>query len=184
MTDLSNIHIRPCQISDLETVRTIGYETYDETFREMNTQETMDKYLEEAFNREKILAELSNPDSHFYFLYVGDVLAGYLKVNAAPAQSDVNDPESLEIERIYVKKAYKGKGLGSYLMNYALNLATEMGKQYAWLGVWEKNSAAIAFYKKMGFEEAGRHYFRMGDELQSDWVMKKTLVIRHQDMVG
>jgi ribosomal protein S18 acetylase RimI-like enzyme len=168
-----NITIRPCLRSELETLCAIGRETYDDTFREMNTAETMERYLEEAFNAEKMLSEWSNPDSRFYFLYVDADLAGYLKVNDAPAQSDVHDPQSLEIERIYIRKAYKGKGLGTYLMNYALQLALDMGKRYAWLGVWEKNTAAIAFYQKMGFEEMGRHTFKMGDELQSDWIMKK-----------
>jgi len=171
-----NIHLRPCLLSDLEALQAIGRETYDETFRAMNTPETMDQYLAKAFNREKLLAELSTPSSHFFFLYIDEKLAGYLKLNEAPAQSDLNDPLSLEIERIYVRKVYKGQGLGSYLMNYALQLATQQGKTYAWLGVWEKNSAAIAFYQKMGFEEAGRHFFKMGEEMQSDFVMKKMFV--------
>jgi len=98
-----------------------------------------------------------------------------MKVNTALAQSDINDPASLELERIYVKKAYKGKSLGRYLINYALQLAITSKKHYVWLGAWEKNEAAIAFYKKMGFEEAGRHSFRMGDELQTDLVMKKVI---------
>ncbi len=169
------IAIRPCQVSDLETLCAVGRETYDETFRSMNTPETMERYLDEAFNPQKILAELENENSRFYFLFAGGDLAGYLKVNFAPAQSDLNDPDSMEIERIYVKRAYKGKGLGKSLMDFALRLAEEADKAYAWLGVWEKNEAAIAFYKKMGFEEAGRHSFRMGDELQSDWILKKSL---------
>jgi diamine N-acetyltransferase len=170
-----NITIRPCQLSELETLRAIGYETYDETFRSMNTQETMDRYLEEAFNRERLSSELANEDSRFFFLYANDALAGYLKINDAPSQSDINDPESLEIERIYIRKACKGKGLGSHLMRFAIKLAAEKGKRFVWLGVWEKNGAAISFYQKMGFEEAGRHSFRMGDELQSDLIMKKML---------
>jgi ribosomal protein S18 acetylase RimI-like enzyme len=168
--------IRPCQMSDLETLRTIGYETYDDTFRAMNTAETMDRYLAEAFDRQRLAAELANPHSRFFFLYAEDELAGYLKVNDTPAQSDLHDPESLEIERIYVRKAYKGQGLGRQMMAYALGLAVEMGKRYAWLGVWERNTAAFAFYGKMGFVKAGQHSFRMGDELQTDWIMKKTLV--------
>ena len=169
------ITIRPCRMSDLETLCAIGRETYDETFRSMNTQETMDRYLAEAFDVKKIRSELENENSRFYFLYADGDLAGYLKVNFAPAQSDLNDPDSLEIERVYVKRAYKGKGLGKTLIDFAIRLAQEANKRYAWLGVWEKNEAAIAFYMKMGFEEAGRHSFRMGDELQSDWILKKSL---------
>lgn len=102
---------------------------------------------------------------------MGSELVGYLKINDAPAQTDINDPESMEIERIYIRKEHKAKGLGKVLVDYTLQQARK--KNYVWLGVWEKNVDAIAFYKKVGFIETGRHSFRMGDELQSDLVMKK-----------
>jgi diamine N-acetyltransferase len=170
-----NISIRPCLASELETLQKIGYETFDDTFRAWNKPENIDHYLAEAFHPERLFTELSNPDSHFFFLFVEDDLAGYIKVNVAPAQSDLNDPQSLEIERIYVRKSYKGKGLGTRLMDYALQLAVKMGKRYAWLGVWDRNSDAIAFYQKMGFTEVGRHPFMLGDDLQTDLIMRKEL---------
>jgi len=170
-----NINIRPCSLKELDTLQEIGYETYDETFRSMNTRETIDRYLQETFNKERLSSELNNMSSQFYFLYADNDLAGYLKINDAPAQSDINDPQSLEVERIYIRKAYKGKGLGKQLMHYAIQLAIEMKKNYVWLGVWEKNTDAISFYIKMGFREAGGHSFRMGNELQSDLIMKKVL---------
>ena len=170
-----NLKIRLCSIDDLEKLQNIGYETYNETFSTMNSQETMDKYLQESFKKKKLLAELNNKNCKFYFLYAENELAGYLKVNDAPAQSDINDPESIEMERIYIKRPYKGKGLGKKLVNFAFQLAIEMKKNYVWLGVWEKNLNAISFYKKMGFYEAGHHSFRMGDELQNDLIMKKII---------
>ena len=170
-----NISIRQCLINELDTLQRIGYETFDETFRPINSPETMDKYLQEAFSMKKLSEELSSTYCKFYFIYLDNVLVGYLKINDAPAQSDINDPESMEVERIYVRKEHKGKGLGKVLIDYALQQAKEKKKNYVWLGVWEKNVDAIAFYKKMGFREAGRHSFRMGDELQSDLIMKKII---------
>lgn len=169
------INIRPCSITELDNLQAIGYETYDETFRTMNSQETIDSYLQEAFNKKKLLAELNNKNSLFYFLYAENELAGYLKINDAPAQSDINDTDSIEIERIYIKKTFQGKGLGKKLVHFTLQLAKEMKKNYVWLGVWEKNIDAISFYKKMGFKKAGRHSFRMGNELQNDLIMKKMI---------
>ena len=159
----------------MERLQNIGYETYDETFRKLNSPETIDKYLQEAFNTEKLSTELNNKDCWFYFLLVDNELSGYLKINDKAAQSDINDAESIEIERIYVRRKSIGKGLGKYLMNFALQLAAEMHKQYVWLGVWENNVDAILFYIKMGFYEAGRHTFKMGDEFQNDLIMKKEL---------
>ena len=167
--------IRKCTVDDLKTLLEISYETFVDAFQSMNVKETMDKYVEEAFNMEKLEEELGNKDSRFFFLYADDELAGYLKINEAPAQTDVNDSHSIEVERIYVKKEFKGKGLGRQLMNYAIQLAKEMKKNYVWLGVWEKNIDAITFYKKLGFYEVGRHPFKMGDELQTDIIMKKVI---------
>ncbi len=168
-----NINIRSCAITELDAVQAIGYETFDDTFRMMNRQETIDTYLQEAFNKKKLLAELTDKNCLFYFLYAENELAGYLKVNDAPAQSDINDTESIEMERIYIKKTFKRKGLGKKLIDFTLQLAKEMKKRYVWLSVWEKNTGAILFYEKMGFKKAGRHSFRMGDELQNDFIMKK-----------
>lgn len=172
----ARIQVRPCLKEDLDLLREISRETYDETFREMNDPAVMDAYLREAFNPKKLLSELSNSSSRFYFLFVDGELAGYLKTNDASSQTDINDPDSLEIERLYVRKAFKGRGYGSLLMEFALRKALEMKKRFVWLGVWEKNDAAISFYRRMGFEEAGKHAFRMGDEVQSDLVMKKILM--------
>lgn len=169
------VSIRACAIEDLDDLQRIGYETYDETFRPVNADETMDAYLQEAFNRERMLSELNNENSWFYFLYLDDELAGYLKINDAPAQTDLNDPESMEIERVYVKKAFKGRGLGKQLLDFGIQIAKEKKKKYVWLGVWEKNTNAIAFYTKIGFFKAGQHKYRMGEELQNDFIMKKML---------
>ena len=171
------IRIRSCTLNDLSSLVKIAYETYDDTFRSLNTKETIDKYLQEAFNKEKLSDELVNKNSKFFFIYVDNVLAGYLKINDVPAQSDINDPQSIEIERIYIKKAFKGKGLGKLLMNHAIQSAVKMKKKYVWLGVWEKNLDAISFYSQMGFRETGRHSFKMGNELQSDIIMKKVIII-------
>lgn len=173
------ITIRPCRLTDLEALRSIGIETYDESFRAMNSAETMAQYLEESFHVKKVEAELNNPACHFYFLEGGQSLAGYLKLNEAPAQSDVNDAESLEIERIYIRQAFKGQGLGRRLMSFALEQAEALSKKYVWLGVWDQNVDALAFYGKMGFEEAGRHSFRMGEELQNDLILKKQVPSAH-----
>jgi diamine N-acetyltransferase len=167
--------IRACLEGDLEALVAIGRDTFDETFRSMNAPETIEAYLAEAFTPERVRAELQREGSEFYLLLLEGLPAGYLKLNEAAGQSDLNDPESLEIERIYVRKGQKGKGLGKLLMTFALERAAGLGKRYAWLGVWERNEDAIAFYRKAGFEVIGEHSFRMGEELQTDYIMRKEL---------
>jgi diamine N-acetyltransferase len=170
-----DISFKICSLEDLPLLQVIGYETFNETFKHMNTPSNMDAYLEKAFTIEKLKQELSNPNSTFYFMFAEGNLAGYLKVNIENAQSEWAASNSLEIERIYLKKEYQGKGLGRMLLNKGLELAETVGKDFVWLGVWEKNTGAIAFYKKMGFTESGTHEFTMGDEQQTDFLMRKIL---------
>ncbi|WP_286174338.1 GNAT family N-acetyltransferase [Pseudomonas sp. ISL-88] len=132
--------------------------------------------MEKAFDLKQLEKELSNISSQFFFVYFHNEIAGYLKVNTNHAQSEEMGDESLEIERIYIRNKFQKHGLGKYLLNKALEIALERNKKKIWLGVWEKNENAIAFYKKMGFVQTGTHSFYMGDEEQIDFIMTKTLI--------
>ncbi|MED3728789.1 GNAT family N-acetyltransferase [Priestia filamentosa] len=170
------INIKKCTLEDLRKLQEISYETFNETFKHQNSPENMEAYLEKAFNLEQVEKELSNTSSHFFFVYVDNEIAGYLKVNTDDAQSEEMGDESLEIERIYIKNNFQKHGLGKYLFNKAIDMAMEHNKKKIWLGVWEKNENALIFYKKMGFIQTGAHSFYMGDEEQVDFIMVKTLV--------
>ena len=170
-----NVVLRKCSSNNFETLRELSIRTYYETFAHLNTAEDMAAYLEDAFNVERLTQEFNDPNSAFYFLYTDGNLAGYLKLNEVPSQTDINDAESLEIERIYVSSEFQGAGLGRYLMEQAIAIAKERKKKYAWLGVWEKNEKAIRFYKKNGFYEIGTHKFVMGEDAQTDYIMRKDL---------
>jgi len=171
-----NLVFRQCTPLDVDELREIAYKTYDDTFRHLNTPENMQAYLDMAFERGKLKAELENSNSSFYFLYLNGVLVGYLKLNEGPSQTDLKDPDSLEIERIYVVRSCQGQGLGKYLIREALEIGRRKGKHNAWLGVWEKNEKAIAFYKRMGFRVIGTHEFVMGDDHQTDLLMQLTIL--------
>ena len=172
---MTDFWIRPCTGEDLAVLRDFSRRTYFETFSKQNTPENMAAYLDDAFETEKLRRELEDANSAFYFLYRGETLAGYLKLNEAPAQTDLHDPDSLEIERIYVGKEFQGMGLGRRLMEHAISTAVQRGKAFAWLGVWEKNTKALAFYRKNGFYPIGTQTFVMGDDPQTDYLMRKDL---------
>ena len=170
------INIKKCTFEDLRILQEISYETFNETFKDQNSPENMKAYLERAFNLKQLEKELSNISSEFFFIYFNNEVAGYLKVNTNDAQSEEMGDESLEIERIYIKSQFQKHGLGKYLINKAIEIAMEQNKKKIWLGVWEKNENAIAFYKKMGFVQTGAHSFYMGDEEQIDFIMTKSLM--------
>jgi len=172
---MASIIINKALPEDLETIRDLGIQTFSETFAEDNSEESMKKYLEESFNIEKVTSELTNPDSQFYIAWEEDNPVGYLKVNSGKAQTELQDETSLEIERIYVKKSHHGRKVGQLLYDQALETAHQLNKSYLWLGVWEENLRALNFYRKNGFVEFDKHIFRLGEEEQTDLMMKKIL---------
>jgi ribosomal protein S18 acetylase RimI-like enzyme len=169
------ISIRACQNEDLDELIRLGRQTFYETFHAVNTPENMQAYLDSAFDPERIAAELNDPGIRYDFLFKGAELAGYVKLNLPGSQTDHNDPESLEIERIYVRREFQGQGLGRALIEHALRFARQAGMKTAWLGVWQENTAAIGFYQRMGFQTFATHDFWLGDERQTDDLMQLEL---------
>lgn len=124
--------------NDLKELQELSIETFNDTFKQQNSPENMEVYLNKAFTIEKLNEEMSNQFSNFYFIFYEYNLAGYLKINTGEAQSETMDNDSLEIERIYIKKNYQKHGLGKHLYNFAINSAIDKNKNNVWLGVWEK----------------------------------------------
>lgn len=170
------LNLKRCTIEDLRTLQEISYDTFNETFKHQNSPQNMSSYLEKAFNLKQLKKELSNTSSQFFFVFFNNEVAGYLKINTNDAQSEDMGNDSLEIERIYIKNQFHKLGLGKYMLNKAIEIAMERNKKKIWLGVWEKNINAIAFYNKMGFVQSGAHSFYMGDEKQMDLIMTKRLI--------
>ena len=169
------VEVKKCTVEEVQKLRSISIETFRDTFEEQNTEEDLCNYLEKAYTIEQLKTELLNQDSEFYFIYDEYDLAGYLKININEAQSETNGEEALEIERIYVLPEFKGKGLGKILIQQAVERAQFHQKTNIWLGVWEHNQAALAFYKKLGFVQTGAHSFFMGEDEQTDLILTKNL---------
>lgn len=169
------IEIKQVSTQEIKQLQQIGRQTFSETFSEGNTEANMASYLREAFSVEKLSAELKNSNSEFYFALRGEGIIGYLKLNFGQAQTELHTEKSLEIERIYVLKKFHGQQVGQLLYEKAVEIAKQKQAEYLWLGVWEKNARAIRFYEKNGFVPFDTHIFRMGDEEQTDILMKLRL---------
>jgi diamine N-acetyltransferase len=173
--DIEKIEICRIGFADIEQLQLIGKQTFTETFAEGNSEENLQKYLKEGFTIKKLSSELSNQNSEFYFAKLDNKIIGYLKVNFGQAQTELSDRNTLEIERIYVLKQYHGKKAGQILYEKALDIAINSNAEYLWLGVWEENPRAISFYKKNGFVEFDKHIFKLGEDEQTDLMMKLEL---------
>ena len=163
-----HVSIRPLVAADLRALQKLSVETFVDTFIDSNTADDLASCIDSLYNTEKLARELAVKHSYFYFVEVEDQIAGYLKLNTRYEQTEGQRDDSLEIERLYILPRYKGLHLGSKLMKFALDLAKEKGKKRVWLGVWEHNEPAKAFYSRWGFKRFSQHTFQVGSDPQTD----------------
>ena len=172
---MQQITVRKITPSDIIELQNIGKLTFAETFSSENSETNMKEYLENGFSTEKLTAELTDQNAEFYFAELDGKTIGYLKVNVGESQTEIKDKNALEIERIYVLKEFHGKKVGQILYDKAIELAKEKNVEYVWLGVWEQNPRAIRFYEKNGFKAFDKHVFKLGNDEQTDIMMKLKL---------
>jgi ribosomal protein S18 acetylase RimI-like enzyme len=172
---MESILIKTASPNEIVLLQQIGRQTFFETFAAHNSAENMAKYLEEGFSLEKLTTELQDENAAFYFAWLDDQVIGYLKLNFGASQTELKDDKALEIERIYVLKEFHGKKVGQLLYEKAIQVAEQSNAAYVWLGVWEENPRAIRFYQKNGFMAFDKHIFKLGDEEQTDIMMKLEL---------
>ncbi len=161
---------------DLPALAALAKTTFVESFGWYNTAEDMKKYLAEEMSEAKLRTEFSDPASLFLLAKVNDVLIGYAKMRLGPHPDAPPNCKPLEIERIYVLAAHQKQKAGAALMNYCVSYARTNQYDTVWLGVWEHNQKAIDFYLRWGFEVFGTHPFLLGSDLQTDVLMKLSLV--------
>ena len=160
---------------DIDILIELGKTTFAQTFAADNTPENMAAYMNRAFTHEKLKSELENPNSEFYLVRINEDAIGYLKINTASAQTELQPHDTLEIERIYVLEDFYGQGIGLKLLEKSIAIAREKHLKSIWLGVWERNHRALRFYEKNGFQVFDKHVFKMGTDDQTDLMMRLSL---------
>ncbi len=163
------------ELEDVEKLQEICIQTFNESYFDKNSEANMVLFLNENFNLEKLKGELMNSNSICFFARQAENILGYLKLNWGNSQTEKQTVESIEIERIYVLKEFKGQKIGQKLFDKAIEIAKLKKVNYLWLGVWEENLDALRFYKKNGLVEFDKHIFQLGDDAQTDIMMKLVL---------
>lgn len=175
MEKSSTIVVREVRSSETEELLNIGKTTFTESFGSQNTKSNFDHYMSRNFTLQKISEEFNSPESRFYFASLSEKIVGYLKVNVGEAQTENHLKDALEIERIYVLSEHQGERIGQLLFDRALDLAKKQNLKWVWLGVWDQNVDAIRFYERNGFVKFASHPFKLGDDSQTDILMKMEL---------
>ncbi|MCB2376234.1 GNAT family N-acetyltransferase [Hymenobacter sp. BT635] len=156
----------------------LGRQTFHDTFAADNKAEDMAEFLAATFSEEKQLAELNDSQTTFLLAHMQQQPVGYAKLRLGSTLGLEEGKEGsgrLEIERLYVQQDWIGTGLGAALMRRAIEEARLHSCRTVVLGVWERNEPAIAFYRRFGFREIGQHTFRLGQDIQTDLILRKGL---------
>ncbi len=170
------VQIRIAGREDAALIADLSRRTFYDTFAKHNTPENMDLFLETQFTREQLVHQVGAPRNTFLLAHLDSETVGYARLyEGAELPPGIAGSEAIEISRLYAEQKVIGKGVGKALMEACIDLAREKGKDWIWLGVWEHNHRAIAFYEKMGFGAFDRHIFLLGQDVQYDWLMRRRL---------
>ena len=175
MTQVPNLRIRRGTLGDAGLLSELGARTFSETFAADNTEEDLATYLASSFSIQQQTAELEDSASTFLIAEVDGHAAGYAKLHDGKPEQGVAGVNPVELVRLYVAREWLGRGVGEQLMRACLDEARQAGHEIIWLGVWERNARAQAFYRKWNFRAVGEHVFRLGSDLQNDILMARTL---------
>lgn len=182
----SRIRVRRADVADAVGLSAFAERSFRETFEAGNDPADLAAYLAEAFGADRQREEIAEPGA--IVLLAEDVssinltgsnpaaaLAGYSHLTSGEAPDSVVGPDPLELKRFYIDRAWQGAGLAQMLMRATIEAASASGARTLWLGVWEHNPRAIAFYRKFGFVDAGSHEFMLGRDRQTDLIMMRPL---------
>lgn len=172
------IQIRVATPADAIVLSEFAARTFIDTFAADNSPDDTAAYVAATFTPELQAAELA--DRNAVVLVAadasgGDALIAYAHVGDGGMPRDVTGQPAVELKRFYVASEWHGRGIAQQLMQHVFTVAVQRGARTLWLGVWERNARAIAFYEKCGFERVGEQPFRLGNDVQTDWIMQHKL---------
>ena len=162
-------------IKDAEVLTDLSVTTFRDAFGPDNNPDDMDKYIADEMNLQRLTEELGNSNNIFFIAWHNKIPVGYAKIGLAKIPEQLNNYSPIEIERLYVLRSYQSKKIGAAIMKHCINHAIKQKYNAIWLGVWEHNLKAIKFYKQFGFELFGAHNFILGNDKQTDLLLKKIL---------
>ncbi|WP_373061191.1 N-acetyltransferase family protein [Gemmatimonas sp.] len=167
--------IRLATAADASALSEFAAHVFHETFAPDNDPMDMQVYLRDAFSPEQQAAEIADPSRVCLMAMVGETMAGYALLRIDATDRGVAGDPTVELQRFYVDHAWHGQGVASRLMAACVAAARGRGVATMWLGVWERNARAIRFYAKQGFTDSGTQEFCLGNDLQTDRVMVRSV---------
>jgi ribosomal protein S18 acetylase RimI-like enzyme len=169
------VTIRTATAADAAVVADLARRTFYDTFAATNDATDMALYLSSAYGVDQQTRELNDRDITTLLVEVAGQAVGYAQVRGDHVPDCVTGPSPVELWRFYIDRGWHGRGIAQALMEQVRATARARGAKTLWLGVWERNHRARAFYAKCGFTGAGEHIFLFGTDPQTDLVLVTTL---------
>ena len=165
--------IRRADAEDAGLLSELGARTFAETFAPDNSPKDIAAYIGASFTIAQQTTELTDPASSFFIAEVGGLPVGYAQLHAGEPADGVEGAKPVELVRLYVSREWLGRGVGEALMRACVDEARQSGHGTIWLGVWERNGRAQAFYRRWNFRAVGEHVFQLGSDPQRDILMER-----------
>jgi GNAT superfamily N-acetyltransferase len=171
----STVTIRQAVAADARGLAALAARTIHDTFAADNDPAEMARHIATAYGETQQAREIADPAITTLLAEVDGALAGYAQLRTGAAPAGVSPDAPMELWRFYVDRVWHGRGVAQALMQQVTNTARQTGARTLWLGVWERNPRAQAFYRKSGFTEVGAHVFMLGTEAQTDRLFARAL---------
>jgi GNAT superfamily N-acetyltransferase len=170
---VNSLLIRPATVDDLDLLCRLGAATFRETYRTISDPREVDEYADEHFTAARVAAWFSRPDARTLLAFVGESPVGYAHVRSARVPACVGDRKAVELSRLYLLASAQGAGVGGALIEAALAAIAALGGETVWLGAYDRNVKALAFYARRGFVQVGTHEFEFGGQIYADPVLTR-----------
>jgi ribosomal protein S18 acetylase RimI-like enzyme len=163
--------IRPGMPADAHDLAELAATTFRDTFAADNDPADMERHVAQAYGPLQQGLELADPNVTTLLVVAASKLIGYAQLRRGPTPACVTGEVPIELWRFYVTREWHGQGVAQELMRAVARAAGVTGASTLWLGVWERNERAKAFYRKCGFVDVGSHVFTVGSDAQTDRIL-------------
>lgn len=171
--------IRPASVTDATALSQLMATLFWDSYHTENTPENMYDYMQKSFGVPQQTAELADPHRITFVVEQDDTLIAYAQLSSLYSEPSATAPlpeNGLFLSRFYVHKNWHGRGIALPLLQKCEQYAQAQSIASIWFTVWQQNKKAIAFYQKHGFVVFGTANFTVGDDVQTDWLMQKSMV--------
>lgn len=160
--------IHPAASEDAPALARFAAQAFTDTYRGLDDEQEIADYVAEHFPTDVVAGVIADPACTTLLAWLGNELAGYAVLRDKPAPDCVTGAAPLQLWRLYLGQRFIGQGLGAQLMAAVQAQARQRGARTLWLGVYDRNERAVAFYRRFGFAQAGTSEFLFGGRIYSD----------------